>query len=594
MASLTGKFASLNPFARPHKRDDDKGDEIDEATIGGGGYSARAADVSKHNLAVSRALKAFLAGQGVLSEHDVQDDAHSPVLLRVLEQPHAVLPAALTDRSFRLTEYFISSSHNTYLKAHQLFGHSGADAYAVALSTGSRCVEIDAWDGDDDAEEEPKVTHGYTLVSNVSLRAVCETIRDVVDKEAAAALEDASAGRPSPVVVSLENHCGAHGQQRIVEIMTEVLGHRLLAAPLPSDAPDEHVTLAELGAKVIVMVEHHIPGEPEDSDSSSSSDSSDSSDDDDKADKASEAKAHEEYRQKKKTAAAATSTIIPALAALGVYAQSVKPSNNSWFEPPGELTDRPHHHLINVSESGLAAHLATPANSAAIARHNARHLMRVFPKGTRISSRNLNPVPFWAAGAQVAALNWQRFDATMQLNEALFRGSDGYVLKPAALRSGGSYSLDTGRKVRLRLHVAGAAGIPLSDDLSSEPDKVRPYLTCSLVHPADLGTPPAERKRKTSVYKQGGLKGLLTGDKDSPATDPVWDEVLEWEYDDNELVFLRLLVKNDESWSTNSKFAVAAVRLSYVQPGWRFIRMLDLKGRETTCSLLVKFDVQKV
>jgi phosphatidylinositol phospholipase C delta len=41
-------------------------------------------------------------------------------------------------------------------------------------------------------------------------------------------------------------------------------------------------------------------------------------------------------------------------------------------------------------------------------------------------------------------------------------------------------------------------------------------------------------------------------------------------------------------------FAVAAVRLSYVAKDWSFIRMLDLKGRETHCSLLVKFEVEDV
>ncbi|CRK20261.1 hypothetical protein BN1708_017792, partial [Verticillium longisporum] len=128
----------------------------------------------------------------------------------------------------------------------------------------------------------------------------------------------------------------------------------------------------------------------------------------------------------KKHTAAPSAVIIPELSELGVYAQSVKPPNNSWFDPGGQFVG-PHHHLINVSESGLGAHL--PAQSTHIANHNARHLMRVYPKGTRISSRNLKPVPFWAVGAQICALNWQTFGAAMQINEALFSGTDGYVLK---------------------------------------------------------------------------------------------------------------------------------------------------------------------
>jgi len=37
-------------------------------------------------------------------------------------------------------------------------------------------------------------------------------------------------------------------------------------------------------------------------------------------------------------------------------------------------------------------------------------------------------------------------------------------------------------------------------------------------------------------------------------------------------------------------FAVAAVRLMYVVDGYVFIRMLDLKGRETHCTVLVRFE----
>ena len=77
----------------------------------------------------------------------------------------------------------------------------------------------------------------------------------------------------------------------------------------------------------------------------------------------------------------------------------------------------------------------------------------------------------------------------------------------------------------------------------------------------------------------------------SAPTDPVWDEKLEWEYEDNELVFLRILVKSDDSFAANPVVAVAAVRVLYLVKGWTFIRMLDLQGRETTSSLLVKFDV---
>jgi len=227
--------------------------------------------------------------------------------------------------------------------------------------------------------------------------------------------------------------------------------------------------------------------------------------------------------------------------------------------------------------------------SEKIGRHNAHHLMRVFPKGTRISSKNLNPVPSWGVGAQICALNWQTFGAGMQLNKALFSGSDGYVLKPAALRAGGNGKLSTGKMNKLRLHIAGASDVPIPE--GREVDEIKPYVSCLLVHPDDLEKEPA--KRKTAPYKHHKL-GFLHKGENPPQNDPVWDETLEWEFEENELVFLRLLVKSDDSFAANPTLAVVALRMLYVVGGWSFIPMLDLRGRETKCSLLVKSEVEDV
>lgn len=573
-SSITSSLAAFNPFTKSKGKQDpeDKGDTIGSDSVAGGGHASRETAITKQGLRVSHALQTYLVKEDLLPKGDADTTKTSPTLQKLLHKPHVQLPAEVTDRSHALSEYYISSSHNTYLTAHQLYGDAAANAYKIALDTGSRCVEIDAWD-DSDNPDEPKVTHGFTLASNISFRSVCKTIRDVVDREAAES-KDVAGYQAAPVMISLENHCDTHGQMRLARIMREVWGDRLLSKPVrdqaraEQDGSDNHVTLKALGSKIAVMVEYHFPDEPE------SSSSSESEDDDETA-----KRAHAEYKEKKK--AAPSAGIIPELAELGVYAQSVKPRDKSWLE--GDLEGGPHHHLINVSESGLGSLM--PASSAKISRHNARHLMRVYPKGTRISSHNLNPVPFWAVGAQVCALNWQTFDASMQLNEALFAGSDGYVLKPAPLRMGGSGVLDSGRKRKLRLHVAGASEIPLPE--GREADEILPYVTCTLVHPDNLEDDPP--KRKTEPYKQKKISFLHRGEN-PPANDPVWDEVLEWEYEENEMAFLRILIKSDDRFARNPVLVVAAVRLAFVAEGWSFIRMLDLGGRETYCSLLVRFE----
>ncbi|GAO19950.1 hypothetical protein UVI_02052860 [Ustilaginoidea virens] len=584
---LSQKLAQLNPF-NPSEDDEDKGEVIVIESVGGGGRSTRKARYDKEQLRVGKSLRSFLARNGILSEEDagVAIEESTPSLRNLLGKSHFSVPSALLDRSRPLPEYYISSSHNTYLTAHQLYGSSSASAYETALKTGSRCVEIDAWDNSANPDE-PKVTHGFTLVSHIPFRAVCETIRIVFDEEMAVAANDGNY-TVAPILLSLENHCGGHGQKRLVEIMKEVFGHRLLAKPIrqkghrEQETHDVHVTLADLGACISVIVEYHLVSEegekPEKRDSCSESPSDDETED------AEIEKARKEYQRKKRETG--TGAIISELAELGVYAQSVKPVDNSWYDP-GALINGPPHHLINVSESGLSSHL--PAASIPIAAHNARHLMRVYPKGTRISSSNLKPLKFWGVGAQICALNWQTFGTSNQLNDALFNGSEGYILKPAALRQGGNGNIFTGQKKKLCLHVAGATDVPVDED--REPGSLRPYLSCNLYSPGDVEGETC--KRKTSAYRHHRL-GILHRGENPPVTEPIWDETLEWVYDDNELVFLRILVKSDDAWAKNPMIAVAAVRLAYVVPGWSFIRMMDMKGRETKCSILVKFEMEHV
>ena len=59
-----------------------------------------------------------------------------------------------------LTDYFIKSSHNTYITGHQLSGTSSAKMYSLSLIEGYRLVELDCYNGSGD---DVVITHGYTL-----------------------------------------------------------------------------------------------------------------------------------------------------------------------------------------------------------------------------------------------------------------------------------------------------------------------------------------------------------------------------------------------------------------------------------------------
>lgn len=142
-SGLSSRMAKLNPFRSKSRRqvdDEDKGEEIDSNTVAGGGHSALPTDVTQHHLRVSRALQHYLGVEGVVTEEGDAGGLHA-----LLDKPIVSPPAHVLDRSHPLPEYFISSSHNTYLMAHQLFGTSAAGAYETTLKAGARCIEIDAW-----------------------------------------------------------------------------------------------------------------------------------------------------------------------------------------------------------------------------------------------------------------------------------------------------------------------------------------------------------------------------------------------------------------------------------------------------------------
>jgi phosphatidylinositol phospholipase C delta len=95
----------------------------------------------------------------------------------------------------------------------------------------------------------------------------------------------------------------------------------------------------------------------------------------------------------------------------------------------------PKHLLINISESALLKLVSTSLSR--LISHARTNLRRIYPDGIRITSHNFNPLEFWQNGSQIASLNWQHYDLGTQINEAMFVGSGGWVLKPGKLRGSG-------------------------------------------------------------------------------------------------------------------------------------------------------------
>ncbi|KAG8714891.1 hypothetical protein FRC08_011289 [Ceratobasidium sp. 394] len=353
------------------------------------------------------------------------------------------------DETRPLNEYYISSSHNTYLVGHQLYGASTVEGYKNVLLRGCRSVEVDIWDGE---SGEPAVFHGYTLTKEVPFRDVCRAIG-----------QNSFVTSDLPVIVSLEVHASHTQQEKIVKIMKEEWSNYLVTERLSQHINDKELPSPHaLRRRILVKVKYLAP--PESAPAAAAAptaaptikkqrdldvSSSDSSPDEELQEAAVAASKSKPKKSK----------VIQALADLGVYVSSH--SFKDW-EAASRL---PPNHIFSFSENAFSK--MNKASHDAMFAHNVHFLMRVYPFGLRFGSSNLDPTVFWSRGVQLVALNWQKVDRGMMLNEAMFAQTGGYVLKPPGRRDitlTGVRAREEKRDVIIRLTVLAGQSMPLPED----------------------------------------------------------------------------------------------------------------------------------
>ncbi|KAH6655342.1 hypothetical protein BKA67DRAFT_515452 [Truncatella angustata] len=521
-------------------------------------------------------------------------------------------------------EYFISSSHNTYLVGRQVADLSSVEGYINALVKGCRSIEIDCWDGPDG---QPSVQHGYAMTNAISFREVINVVHKY-----------AFARSKFPLWISLEVHCNATQQVLMSSIMKEIFGERLILTaldpssdklPSPSElrerilvkvkaaAAEEQRTgrvpsangrrrgnsLTSPYAKPMVADSAPVPpysltqspmlsprdpsrkrvakryntiteGEVQDTVSSSTSDCD---------------SGNEKTSSKKKT-----SRIVPALGDLGVYCTGVS------FNGFDSVDCKMPYHILSFMEGTFKSNTKTKELKDQLYRHNMRYMMRVYPQFSRLSSNNFNPLMYWRKGVQMAALNWQTFDHGMQLNQAMFdAGTDqsGYVLKPHSMREirrmpNGIPAEAVGKLVRknvtFSIDVISAQQLMRPGNLPAN-KSLDPFVEVEVFHANDkrdkhdstVGIPtPTDSplKYNTGVVRENGFN-------------PVFDEKMKFSITTKypELIFIKWSVKFSTTGEPNDRAATMATftaKLSSLKQGYRTLPLLDANGDRYLFSTL--------
>uniref|UniRef100_A0AAR2L0U5 1-phosphatidylinositol 4,5-bisphosphate phosphodiesterase n=1 Tax=Pygocentrus nattereri TaxID=42514 RepID=A0AAR2L0U5_PYGNA len=541
-------------------------------------------------------MEKYEPNHGMIQKGQISVEGFSRYLI---SDENGVIPPEKLDQSedmtFPLSHYFINSSHNTYLTAGQLAGNSSVEMYRQVLLSGCRCVELDCWKGRT-AEEEPVITHGFTMTSEISFKEVIEAIAECAFKTS-----------PFPIILSFENHVDSPKQQaKMAEYCRSIFGDALLTEPLEKYPLEAGVALPsphELMGKILVKNKKSHP-KPADgstkkklSEQASNTNSDSSSVFEPSSPSAGPAGIHDfkefshflealteveaeddeddddDYDDCKKSMDEGTAgSEAFATEEMSTLVNYIQPTKFHSFETSKKV-NRSYQMSSFVETKALEQLTKTPVE---FVEYNKLQLSRIYPKGTRVDSSNYMPQVFWNAGCQLVALNFQTIDLSMQLNLGMYEynGKSGYRLKPEFMRRPDKH-FDPFTESTVDGIVANTLSIKIISGQFLTDKKVGVYVEIDM-----FGLPVDTRR-----------KAFKTKTSQNNAINPVWDE--------EPIVFKKVVLPTLASlriavFEEGGKFiGHRIIPVSAIRPGYRYIGLRNEKNQSLTLpALFVHIEVK--